>query len=167
MLPIGETIYLWREARGLTQAELSRKSGLSRPNLSVIEQGGRDLTVGTLRRLAEALEVEPGTLADGVPPGETPRPRLGRRNLDRIARWLVQGKGVRPPLSKMEREAVRVLSSLVKRKVGVGLNRARALPRTSRQERRDYLMAQLKFGRPEVENLFRRIEKLSSLSSHE
>lgn len=45
-----------RKAAGLTQVELSRKTGLSQPDISAIERGDRDPTASTLRKLADALE---------------------------------------------------------------------------------------------------------------
>lgn len=44
-----------RKAAGLTQVELSRKTGLSQPDISSIERGDRDPTASTLRKLADAL----------------------------------------------------------------------------------------------------------------
>lgn len=69
MLPFGETVLAWRLARGLTQAALANLARVSRPNLSAIERGQREVTLGTLRALAVALDVRPGVLVDGVSPG--------------------------------------------------------------------------------------------------
>jgi mRNA interferase RelE/StbE len=43
--------------RGLTQTELSEKSGIRRPEISAIEAGTRRGTVDTLKALAKALGV--------------------------------------------------------------------------------------------------------------
>ncbi len=86
MLPIGKTVYLWRTQRRLTQDQLSRAAGISRPNLSDLERGKRELSLKTLRLLAAALKVAPGTLVDGVPPLASEGPlEFSRRELDRIA----------------------------------------------------------------------------------
>ena len=44
-----------RKAAGLTQLELSRKTGMSQQDISAIERGDRDPTASTLRKLADAL----------------------------------------------------------------------------------------------------------------
>ena len=85
-------VLLWRLKRGLTQAELARGAGIPRPNLSVIEQGGRDVSLRTVRALAAALNVRPGCLVDGVYPEGEPPPRLSRERMERIARAVVRDK---------------------------------------------------------------------------
>jgi DNA-binding XRE family transcriptional regulator len=57
-------VKLWRIQRNLTQQELSRRVGISKPYLSQIETGKRQGTVETLRALARALEVPPDVLID-------------------------------------------------------------------------------------------------------
>lgn len=52
-----------RMHRGLTQAELAKSSGISRPYLTEIETGKKDGSMRALRALAEALDVSPGLLA--------------------------------------------------------------------------------------------------------
>lgn len=85
MLPIGRAVYLWRAERGLTQEQLARETGISRPNLSDLERGKRELSLKTLRALACALHVTPGTLVDGSPPWAVQGPlEFSRRELDRI-----------------------------------------------------------------------------------
>ena len=44
-----------RKAAGLTQVELSRKTGMSQQDISSIERGDRDPTASTLLKLADAL----------------------------------------------------------------------------------------------------------------
>ena len=86
MLPIGRAVYLWRTERGLTQEQLARATGISRPNLSDLERGKRELSLKTLRLLAAALQVTPGTLVDGLSPLAVKGPlEFSRRGLDRIA----------------------------------------------------------------------------------
>ena len=46
----------WRRHRGLSQAALARKTGLSQVWISRIERGGGHGTTKTLRKLAEALD---------------------------------------------------------------------------------------------------------------
>ena len=51
------SVKLWREERGLTQEELAKQAGISKPYLSQIETGKRQGTVETLAALARALDV--------------------------------------------------------------------------------------------------------------
>lgn len=86
MLPLSRAIYLWRSERGLTQDELARKAGVSRPNLSGMEQGKREVSLRTLRLLASALGIAPGLLVDGVSPLSLRiSGRFSRDSLERIA----------------------------------------------------------------------------------
>lgn len=56
----------FRVARKLSQAELARRSGMARPNLSNIETGKATPSVSSARRIAEAL----GTTLDDIFPIE-------------------------------------------------------------------------------------------------
>lgn len=57
-------IKLWREHRGLTQQELAKLAGISKPYLSQIETGKRQGTVETLSALARSLDVPLDVLTD-------------------------------------------------------------------------------------------------------
>src|SRR3954462_399786 len=85
MLPFGDAVVAWRLARGMTQAALARAAHVSRPNLSAIERGDRDVTLRTLRALAVALGGRPGARVDGEAPADPDRSRLGRDDLERVA----------------------------------------------------------------------------------
>jgi transcriptional regulator with XRE-family HTH domain len=52
-----------RERKGMTQAELAEKAGISRVLVIRIE-AGLDADQATMRKIAEALECEPGDLQD-------------------------------------------------------------------------------------------------------
>ena len=54
---IHETIRARRLALGLTQTEAARRSGIQQRQVSTFEHGG-DLTLSTLLKLAQALDVE-------------------------------------------------------------------------------------------------------------
>jgi len=58
---------------------------MSRPNLSAIERGRREVSLTTLRALALALDVNPGSLVDGISPVSAQAPAFSRRSLERIA----------------------------------------------------------------------------------
>lgn len=51
-----------RRERALSQQDLERMTGVSQATLSDLEQGKREARASTLRKLAEALGVEPKEL---------------------------------------------------------------------------------------------------------
>ncbi len=51
-----------REGKFLSQQDLAALSGVSRVTISRLENGAEEARFVTLRRLAQALEVEPGEL---------------------------------------------------------------------------------------------------------
>ncbi len=53
-----------RNWRGLTQAEVAEKSGLTQGYLSDLEAGKREGTPQTLRKIAEAMGIDPVMLVD-------------------------------------------------------------------------------------------------------
>ena len=55
MQQIGDIILQYRMKRRLTQQELARLAAVPQPNLSNIEKGKQDVTVGTLQRIATVL----------------------------------------------------------------------------------------------------------------
>lgn len=110
-LPLARTLILWRAERGLSQEDLARRAGIPRPNLSAIERGKRDLTLGTLLGLARALGVRPGILVDGIPPrAEEGKAPLSRKEMERVADAVVRAK---PAQNRRERALVEALRSLV------------------------------------------------------
>ena len=95
MLPFNEVVRQWRLERGLTQEELARRARVPRPNLCAVECGKRDVSLSTLRALAVGLGIQPGILADGVPPGADVGPAAwSRRRLERIADAVVSGQAL-------------------------------------------------------------------------
>jgi len=56
---------LLRRARGISQAELAQRLGISQNAYCRIENGKRELTVARLIALSHALGVTPGKLLDG------------------------------------------------------------------------------------------------------
>ncbi|MFI9311524.1 helix-turn-helix domain-containing protein [Streptomyces triculaminicus] len=60
---IGENLARLRAQTGLTQQELSNKSGVSTATIRVLERNGRTTAlIGTLAKLARALDVKPQAL---------------------------------------------------------------------------------------------------------
>lgn len=50
----------------MSAAELSRRSGVSAANISFYENGRSLMNIGSLLRIAAALEIDPSVLLDGV-----------------------------------------------------------------------------------------------------
>jgi len=86
---LSKHLQAWRKARGWSQAKLAIKAGLARPNLIDLELGRRDCTVGTLVKLAKALDITPGTLVDRPP--SLKAIRLDRFERDALARVIITG----------------------------------------------------------------------------
>ena len=61
---MAEKLKALRERRGLTQEQLSEKSGVSRSYLARLETGRQDPTLSTLEKLAKALGVKVGRLLE-------------------------------------------------------------------------------------------------------
>jgi transcriptional regulator with XRE-family HTH domain len=68
MADLGTNLREARDRLGLTQEQVAQRSGVHATEVSRIEAGKRDPQVSTLERLAEAVEVKPGQLLDGLPP---------------------------------------------------------------------------------------------------
>lgn len=156
-LSFGTAVYLWRETRELTQEALAKRAGLSRPNLSMIEQGGRDVTLNTARRIASALEVEAGILVDGLPPEGIEPKALSRAELDRISRYLL-GAPIR--LRNREQEIARLIRSVTKQKLRATQTQ-HILPKTAREERKNWQKLKVLLRDGEINNLLSRIDKRS------
>lgn len=166
MRPIGQSITLWRLHRGMTQGALAAASSVSRPNLSAIEQGGRDMTLQTLRRIASALGVGAGALIDGVGPKPEYTPiDKNRHSLDRIAR-LAAGQSVRA--SNREKRIAQALASIMKSKTGQKRTGPKRV-RTVRSAERTILRLKTDLGQEMFRHLVRRVEKnlASAGAAHE
>jgi transcriptional regulator with XRE-family HTH domain len=55
-----------RLERDISQMELAVRSGLHRTEISLLERGGREPRLGTLIKLAGALETTPESLCEGI-----------------------------------------------------------------------------------------------------
>jgi transcriptional regulator with XRE-family HTH domain len=62
----GRNLCLLRCRRGLSQEALARGAGLCRDTVWKTEMGIRSPTLGTLLALADALNVDPGELLEGL-----------------------------------------------------------------------------------------------------
>ena len=59
---VGRAIRRLREERGLSQEALADLAGVHRTYVGGVERGERNVTVETLRRFADALEVRPSEI---------------------------------------------------------------------------------------------------------
>ncbi len=75
---LGERIGALRRARGMNQAELARKLGISASAMGMYEQGRREPSVQIIIALARELEVSTDFLLTGktAPPEADPLPQL-------------------------------------------------------------------------------------------
>jgi transcriptional regulator with XRE-family HTH domain len=63
---LGQRIRRRRTELGLSQMALADRCGMHFTFVSSVERGERNISMITLLRLAEGLEVEPGVLVDGL-----------------------------------------------------------------------------------------------------
>lgn len=54
---IGKAIKMCRHQRSLSQAELAKKTGLSISYLSLLERNKRDITISSLKKITESLNI--------------------------------------------------------------------------------------------------------------
>lgn len=75
---LGERIGVLRRAKGLSQAELADRLGISASAMGMYEQNRREPSVQTLVRLAQELQVSTDFLLTGrsAPPDTDPLPQL-------------------------------------------------------------------------------------------
>jgi transcriptional regulator with XRE-family HTH domain len=70
MIPLGQRIKQIRESLGLSQQALAEKLGLSRPSISLIENGERKVCAEELKKLAAIFNLSADALLD---PGRAPK----------------------------------------------------------------------------------------------
>lgn len=63
---IGKTLRWLRVRREISQEELARRTSLHRTEVGMIERGQREPRLGTIVKLAGALEVPPESLFEGM-----------------------------------------------------------------------------------------------------
>lgn len=154
MIDFGDQLLGWRLSKGLTQAELAKRADIPRPNISNIENGRADVSLTSLRRLADALELSLGSLLEKEPP----RNVIGREERDKLVRdTLGLGRGQKNPLA---RRLGRVLSSRRRALGGSGRRRApvRSFPNTTQTERKLRMI----LGHKTWSEVLRRAEKLAA-----
>lgn len=80
-MKLGQQIRQVRKTRGLTLQQVARKVGLTPGAISLIEHGRSNPSVGTLKRIADALGITVGSLFDSAPPVDSPVVRAGQRKV--------------------------------------------------------------------------------------
>lgn len=63
---VGRNIRRIRRAADLSQETCAERAGLGRPSMTAYERGRREARLGTLLKIAGALEVGPADLCEGV-----------------------------------------------------------------------------------------------------
>ena len=64
---VGRNLRAYREAKGLSQEAFADVLGVHRTYMGGIERGERNLTLRSLERIAERLELDPTTLLHETP----------------------------------------------------------------------------------------------------
>lgn len=83
---LAERISREREQRGLSQAELARRAGISQSNLTRLERGERGFTVSTLAKIAAGLRMTPADLLGELP--DKPKPTRSEKAFFRVCEKL-------------------------------------------------------------------------------
>ena len=161
MGPFSRTVLLWRLERRLSQEALAKAAKISRPNLSAVERGKREVSLKTLRALALALQVRPGVLVEGIGPHELAGESLfTRESLERVAYGVTANKPVR---NASEGRLVHLLQFMVHSRS----DNTKGKSRSQRPERRaiDRAWLQLSAGYPPelIQSLFQRIRDREQL----
>ena len=144
MLNPGFKIAECRGLKGWTQAGLAAKAGMAQANLSNIEKGKRDLTVSTLLRVADALNVKPSELIE-----EKPAPKafsLTRTQIETLAKAVVH------PQTRTSSQ-VRELAELFREILPQASARS-----SSKKIQRAWIKLRQRFSSQEIRGICQRIE---------
>lgn len=96
---LGESIRKIRLARGISQGEMQKRTGILRSYLSRVENGHTVPSFATLQRLAGAMGV---TLSDFFSPEGAPHPSSGSG--DSASEYLRELKNLLPQISAEQRQ---------------------------------------------------------------
>jgi transcriptional regulator with XRE-family HTH domain len=154
MVAFSENILLWRLHRSFSQERLAVLANIPRPNLSDIEKGKRDVTLSTIRSLANALDVSPGSLVNGEPP----RPAnwdddLSRESMERIAGSVAHG---RPPEDPAEYEVYKLLAEVVSCSIQSAGDRKKRLPLPAGKSSHAWLLLRALYPAETIKSLITR-----------
>ncbi|OGW88380.1 MAG: hypothetical protein A3A73_00610 [Omnitrophica bacterium RIFCSPLOWO2_01_FULL_50_24] len=125
-MEIGFRIYLSRRQRGFSQKALSRLAGIPQPNVSNIEKGKQDVTVGTLHKIAFALKMKMADFFDeeSIQGPSKPRIFFSRKRLEKLAAAVVSGNKA---LTGEERAIVQRIQQIIPAKKRRSVRKRRAL----------------------------------------
>jgi CheY-like chemotaxis protein/DNA-binding XRE family transcriptional regulator len=80
--PFGASVRAWRGRLAISQEELAGRAGLHRTYVCDVERGARNVSLGSIEKLARALEISTATLFSyGQAPGQPETPRFGEAGL--------------------------------------------------------------------------------------
>ena len=147
----------WRLRRGLSQAGLARRSGLTQAGISQLERGIRAPSLRTVHRLCEVLDTTWRQLLER-PEGFS----FPREQADRLARRILLGGGER--LRPQERELATAVGSLAIQKLRAHQVGGRLLYARSRWGAgfRAVRVRQL-YGAAAVEQILKRLDALLAM----
>ena len=166
MTHLGENVYLWRLAKGLSQESLARRAGIPRPNLSAIEKGRQDITVATLRALSFALGINPGLLVDGIAPLEFNKSgRWPRKLLEDTAQASLDTDF--DTLNPKDKAVSSLLSKITKNRINAQKRIYKNTIKTRRACINSWLMLKSGIGKEIAGNLLSRQDKLLNLKIDE
>lgn len=63
---VGSNLRNFREGMGISQEELADRCGLHRTYVGSVERGERNISLDNIVRLANALNISPGQLLEGL-----------------------------------------------------------------------------------------------------
>ena len=64
--PFGKSVRVWRMRLGISQEELAHRAGLHRTYVCDVERGARNVTLRSIQKLAQALDVIESMMQDGI-----------------------------------------------------------------------------------------------------
>jgi len=143
-----------RLMKGLTQAQLAKKSGLAQATISHIESGLANPTFTTLSKIASCLNLTTKDLF--IKPCENLK--LNRFEIDEIARHIVNGE---LPTDPKKATLVKDLALLQTQKLAAANKPGKLLAKASRWNTKSrYLNMKKKYSEEIVMQLLKRVEKL-------
>ncbi|HXJ72003.1 MAG TPA: helix-turn-helix transcriptional regulator [Candidatus Dormibacteraeota bacterium] len=148
---VGAAIFRERYRRGLTQQALAARALVTPANLCAIEHGRRDLTVGTLVRIARGLGVPPAHLLR-KDDGHLRSP--GRQGGDAAARAAITGKRtLSPRLNRLADGLAWICKPSIQAGGGQGVRRA---------SRKAWIEAQQEWDHTVLQHLQARVRRFST-----
>ena len=139
----------FREAAELTQVELAARSGLTHEAISNLERGRRAPLASTVRRLAQALAVEPAAFVTGTATerGLTTEEAAARLGVpvSRVQTWLLTGRLTGWKVSGQWRVVADSVAALASERCGCAVAPAGSIPASTVDHPECYTTK--KFGR--------------------